>query len=70
MASAPDDAKTAIDKFLDSVPFLKKNKTYFAAFGLFAYAAWQGYSGDIPGAVQTGLSALGLLGLRHAISKV
>lgn len=44
-------------------------KTYIAAAGLAGLALYQISQGDIPGAYQSLMTALGAAGVRHAVSK-
>jgi hypothetical protein len=47
---------------------LKGKKTYLAAAGLLALAGFKVYVGDLAGAFQSFVEALGLIGLRSAVS--
>lgn len=53
---------------MDLSSILKGRKTYAAALGLLAMAAFQYYTGDLVGAGQSVLGALTAFGLRSAVA--
>lgn len=55
----------AIEKFILAIPF----KTYSAAIGAIAYAIYQATQGHYNEAILTILGALGLIGVKSAVTK-